>query len=153
MTLPTAAAVIKTIAPRVKTEDTGKIFEQAICLAYGILYDGTYKYDMEAPTVLKDRLARLPELFPLCRHTAKRGARYDFTAVGDESLHLSAKTTKKGVGKVAPQVIGQTQPKNFCEILGIPYTNVADLKHHIQTNITSILPVLVSHTFDCPNLF
>jgi hypothetical protein len=66
---------------------------------------------------------------------------------------LSAKTIKKGSGKVAPQVIGQAQPQKFCEELGIPYTDVPTLKNYIQTNITSILPHLVSHTFDCPNLY
>lgn len=136
-----------------KTEDTGKMFEMAICLAYGIDYDGKYKYDMELPRALQPRLAKLPELFPKVTHSAKRGARYDFTCIEDPSKHLSAKTIKKGSGKVAPQVIGQAQPQKFCEELGIPYTTVADLKNYIQINITSILPHLVSHTFDCPNLY
>jgi hypothetical protein len=136
-----------------KTEDTGKMFEMAICLAYGIPYDGKYKYDMELPEKLKLRLARLPELFPKCTHSAKRGSRYDFTAIDDPSKHLSAKTTKKGVGKVAPQVIGQAQPQKFCKELGIPFTTVENLKEHIQTNILDILPHLISHTFDCPNLY
>jgi hypothetical protein len=108
---------------------------------------------MELPNALQPRLAKLPELFPKCTHSAKSGSRYDFTAVDDVTKHLSAKTIKKGGGKVAPQVIGQAQPQKFCEELGIPYTNVADLKNYIQTNITDILPHLVSHTFDCPNLY
>ena len=45
------------------TEDTGKIFEMAICLAYGILYDGKYKYSMEMPEKIKPRLTKLVELF------------------------------------------------------------------------------------------
>ncbi len=135
------------------TEDTGKMFEMAVCLAYGIPFDGKYKYDMELPRALQPRLAKLPELFPKCTHSAKRGARYDFTAVDDTTQHLSAKTIKKGSGKVAPQVIGQAQPQKFCDELGIPFTTVADLKQYIQINITSILPHLVSHTFDCPNLY
>ena len=53
----------------VKTEDTGKIFERAICLAYDIPYDGKYKYGLEEPTRLAPRLARLTELFPPCTHT------------------------------------------------------------------------------------
>jgi hypothetical protein len=136
-----------------KTEDTGKMFEMAICLSYGIPYDGKYKYDMDLPNSLKPRLNKLTELFPKCVHSAKRGARYDFTACDDPTKHLSAKTIKKGSGKVAPQVIGQAQPQKFCEELGIPYTNVSDLKNYIQTNIKNILPHLVSHTFDCPNLY
>ena len=138
---------------KLATEDTGKIFEMAICLAYGIHYDGKYKYGMETPEKLKTRLAKVVELFPMCSHTAKRGARYDFTGVADETKHLSAKTTKKGVGKVAPQVVGQSQPKKFCEIIGIPYTTNTDLKAYMQTNILSILPILVSYTFDCPNIY
>lgn len=139
--------------PKVITEDTGKMFEMAICLAYGIEYDGKYKYDMEFPRSLLPRLAKLPELFPKCTHSAKRGSRYDFTCIEDPTMHLSAKTIKKGSGKVAPQVIGQAQPQKFCEELGIPYTDVPTLKSYIQTNITAILPHLVSHTFDCPNLY
>lgn len=141
------------INTKLATEDTGKMFEMAICLAYDIKYDGKYKYDMELPRSLQTRLAKLPELFPKCIHSAKRGARYDFTAIDDTTKHLSAKTIKKGSGKVAPQVIGQAQPQKFCEELGIPYTNTADLKKYIQDNITSILPHLVTHTFDCPNLY
>ncbi len=87
------------------TEDTGKMFEMAICLAYGIPYNGNYKYGMELPERLKPRLLKLTELFPMCRHTANKQARYDFTSLTCDT-HLSAKTTKKGGGKVAPQVIG-----------------------------------------------
>ena len=76
---------------KVLTEDTGKIFEMAICLAYGILYDGKYKYSMEIPEKLKPRLTKVVELFPMCSHTAKKGARYDFTSLTDETKHLSAK--------------------------------------------------------------
>ena len=78
------------------TEDTGKMFEMAICLAYGIPFDGKYKYGMELPIALQPRLAKLPTLFPKCTHSAKRGARYDFTCIDDTTKHLSAKTIKKG---------------------------------------------------------
>jgi hypothetical protein len=135
------------------TEDTGKIFERAICLAYEIPYGGNYKYSMEMPEKLKLRLTKLVELFPKYSHTAQKGARYDFTSTTDETMHFSAKSTKKGVGKVAPQVIGQSQPKKFCEIIGIAYTTITELKKYIQTNILIILPVLVSYTFDCPNIY
>lgn len=145
---------IKTIK-KIKTEDTGKQFEMAICLAYGINYDGPYKYSFDLPNELKSRLENtLPLLFPhKLLHTAKKGARYDFTSVDNESIHLSAKTTKKGVGKVAPQVIGQSQPKKFCDIIGLPYTNNTELKQFIQENITHILPTLVNYTFDCQNIY
>jgi len=139
--------------PRVSTEDTGKIFEMAICLAYGIPYIGKYKYSMEKAQSLKTRLIKLCELFPMCRHTAEKGARHDFTSMSDETKHLSAKTTKKGIGKVAPQVIGQCQPKKFCEIIGIDYMSILGIKECIQTNIVIILPILISYTFDCPNVY
>ena len=136
-----------------QTENTGKIFEMAICLSYGISYDGKFKYSMEIPEKLKLRLSKLMELFPMCRHSARKGSRYDFTCISDESKHLSAKSTKKGVGKVAPQVLGQTQPKKFCEIIGIEYTTIPDLKKNIQTEIVKIIPILVGYTFDCPNIY
>lgn len=134
------------------TEDLGKIFEKAICLAFGIEYDGKYKYGLEAPEKLRPRLARLVEIFPPCIHTAKKGARYDFTCIEDGTRHLSAKTTK-GNGKVAPQVIGQSQPQKFCETLNIPYTGVLELKRYIQENIKLLLPSMVSHTLDSSNIY
>jgi hypothetical protein len=136
-----------------KTEDTGKIFEMAICLAYGIEYNGKYKYSMEIPQILQRRLSKLTELFPMCYHSANKGSRYDYTCLTDETKHLSAKTTKKGVGKVAPQVVGQSQPSKFCGIIGIEYTTTSDLKKYIQTEILKILPILVNYTFDCPNIY
>jgi hypothetical protein len=145
-------AVLPSERKTLQTEDTGKMFEMAICLAFDIPYDGKYKYGMEIPRNLQPRLAKLVELFPKCRHSAKRGARYDYTSL-DETTHLSAKTVKKGSGKVAPQVIGQSQPQKFCNIMGIEYTTIPDVKKYIQQNITHILPVLMNHTFDCPNLY
>jgi hypothetical protein len=136
---------------KIITEDTGKIFEMAICMALGINYDGTYKYTLERAEQLKPRLAILNRLCPMARHTASKGARYDFTA--SDETHLSAKSAKKGVGKVAPQVIGQAQPEKFCELVGIAYTTNKDLKEYIQTNIVSLLPILVSYTFDCPTVY
>ena len=56
-----------------QTEDTGKIFEMAICLAYDIPYDGKFKYSMELPNKLKLQLSKLLEIFPMCKHTAKKG--------------------------------------------------------------------------------
>lgn len=139
--------------PKLLTEDTGKMFEKAICLAYNIDYDGVYKYDLEKAQILSKRLTKLTELFPMCYHSAKKGARYDFTGVDDNTKYLSAKTTKKGVGKVAPQVIGQCKPNKFCEFLHIEHTNILELKEYIQKNIHIILPILVEYTFDCPNVY
>jgi len=121
----------------------------AVCLVYGIPYNGKYKYGMEEPTKLVTRISQLKNLFPPCSHTAKRGARYDFTS---SAGHLSAKTTKGGA-KIAPQVIGQSQPKKFCEIIGVKFTDVPDLKKHIQLHVQTILPTLVDFTFDCPIVY
>jgi hypothetical protein len=98
-----------------KTEDTGKIFEKAICDAYGIPYDGPFQYSQAEVDKLTPRLKRLvtDNLFPMCVHTASKGARYDFTAVAEFGLHLSAKSNKKKGGKVAPQVVGQATPQKF----------------------------------------
>jgi hypothetical protein len=158
MTQNSSNSVVNDLSTQVKeitrkTEDTGKIFERAICLTYDIPYDGKYKYGLENANELKPRLNALKELFPMCKHTAKRGARYDFTTVENPEQHLSAKTTKKGVGKVAPQVIGQSQPKKFCELLNIPFTTISALKEYIQTHITNLLPHFVSFTFDCPTVY
>lgn len=138
---------------KLKTEDTGKIFEMAICLVYGIPYDGKFKYSMEEAMALKPRLMRLQEWFPQCVHTARKGSRYDFTAMDDPHKHLSAKTTKRD-GKVAPQVVGQVHPSKFCALMGIDgVLTTTELKQYIQTHIAELLPVFVEHTFDCPNVY
>ncbi len=136
----------------VKTEDTGKMFEKAVCDAYNTSYNGTYKYGDELSVKLRQRLLKLKELFPECTHTAKAGSRYDFTSVCT-TKHLSCKSTKKGDGKVAPQVLGQAQPQKFCETIGAQWSNKLVLKEHIQRNIASILPILAEHTFDCPIVY
>jgi len=142
------------VKKKVCTEDLGKKFEMAICITFGTPYDGKYKYSMELPEQLKPRLKKLTELFPMCSHTAKKGARYDYTSI-DGTQHLSAKTNKKGkkIGRVAPQIIGQAQPQKFCNILGIEFVSIQSLKQYIQSNTSVILPILTEHTFDCPNLY
>jgi len=135
-----------------KTENTGKIFEMAICKTYNIPYIGKYKYGMEEPDIIKDKLVLLKDYFPQCIHTANKNNRYDFTSV-DGTHHLSAKTIKKGKGKVAPQCIGQAQPNLFCSLIGIEFTSILSLKEYIQLYIVDILPFLINYTFDCPNLY
>jgi len=125
----------------------------AICLTYQTPYDGVFKYDIEMAKRLVPRLESLLHLFPRCRHTGRKQSRYDFTAVSDDQRHLSAKSTKKG-GKVAPQVIGQSTPRRFCELLGLSeFSDITELKKYIQENIVDILPVLSSYTFDCPTVY
>lgn len=139
-----------------KTEDSGKIFEYAICLAFGIKYDGIFKYSEEEARKLSLRLTKLNELFPICEHIASKGSRYDFKSIEryeSKYLYLSAKSTKKGHGKVAPQVIGQASPEKFCSTLDIEYSGIKELKKYIQTNIEKILPYMVKYTFDCSNVY
>lgn len=142
------AAAAPTPAP-LKTEDTGKIFEKAICDSFCIPYDGPFKYSQDEVDKLVPRLSKLvtDKLFPPCVHTASKGARYDFTSI-DGASHLSAKSNKKKGGQLAPQVVGQPHPQKFCQVLGIEYTTPETLKQYIQENIVSILPVLWNHTFD-----
>ena len=154
-----------------KTEDTGKIFEKAICDAYGIPYDGPFQYSQSDVDKLTPRLKRLvtDNLFPMCAHTASKGARYDFTSVAGESgggevLHLSAKSNKKKGGKVAPQVVGQATPQKFWEEFlhftngsndesPVPVPESATLKKYIQENIAAIMPMLWRYTFDSPIVY
>ena len=142
------------LAPKKKklqTEDTGKIFEMAICMLFDTPYTaGEYKYSIEKAQAIKARMSKLKELFPPCLHTAENGSRYDFTALNESNNYLSAKSIKKDDGKIAPQVIGQAKPKKFCEVLGISYTTNEDLKKYIQNNITDIFPYLMEYTFSCP---
>ncbi len=139
----------KVVSNKLQTEDTGKIFEKAICDAYGTPYKGVFKYSQEEADKLAPRLKKLitNDLFPQCSHTASSGARYDFTSI-DGTRHLSAKSNKKKDGKLAPQVVGQAHPKKFCQVLGIEYTSPEQLKKYIHSNYLTILPVLWNHTFD-----
>ena len=41
----------------------------------------------------------------------------------------------------------------FYDIIQIQFENTIKLKEYIQTNIKTILPVLVNYTFDCDNIF
>ncbi len=136
-----------------KTEDTGKKFEMAVCVAFKTEYKGTYKYDMELAEKLKPRLAKLLDYFPSYYHSAGKHGRYDFTSVSNQNEHISVKTSKVKISKVAPQVIGQPKPEKFCELLQIPYIGNDALKLYIQQNHTTILPLLWSYTFDCPTLY
>ena len=165
-----AALVAVPVAPlptTLKTEDTGKIFEKAICDAYGIPFDGPFQYSQAEVDKLTPRLKRIvtDNLFPMCVHTASKGARYDFTSVADSGVHLSAKSNKKKGGKVAPQVVGQATPQKFWEevcmcsssgMIAAEPTIAADpatLKKYIQENITTIMPMLWRYTFDSPIVY
>jgi len=155
------AAIIASAAPpptKLQIEDTGKILEKAICDAYGIPFDGPFSYSQAEVDKLTPRLKRLQydNLFPMCSHTASKGAQYDFTAIEDSNRHLSAKSNKKKGGKIAPQVVGQSVPQKFCQIISngyVEYTTPENLKKHIQENIATIMPILWKYTFDSPILY
>lgn len=160
--------VIMETTKTLHTEDTGKIFEKAICDAYGIPYDGPFQYSQAEVDKLTPRLKRLvtDNLFPMCKHTASKGARYDFTALAAEDddgkvRHLSAKSNKKKGGKVAPQVVGQATPQKFwdeCSVSGIGVSSAiapdpVTMKKYIQENIVAIMPMLWRYTFDSPMIY
>jgi len=132
----------------VTTEDTGKMFEYAGCLAFDTPYDGNYRYELP-PEHLVWRLLPLRYNGPW-KHCASSGCQHDF--VNAEGEHLSFKSTK-GQKTVAPQVIGQVKPPRFCEIIGIPYESEEALKIYIRENINTILPVFEEYTFDCPVVY
>ncbi len=136
------------------TEDLGKKFEMAICMLYGIEYDGKYKYSMEEAEKIKDRLTNLQNVFAhKLKHTAKNGSQYDFTGEEDETIKLSAKTTKKD-GKVCPQVIGQPSKKKFCEFFNVDINfTLEQIKEYIEANVDKMLNIYFDLTFDCPILY
>lgn len=137
-----------------KTEDLGKIFEMAICLLYEIPFDGKYKYSMEDSNILKTRIQPLLTVFPYkIKHTAKNGSQYDFSGQDDDTIKLSAKTTKKD-RKVCPQVIGQPSKKKFCEFFNIDLSvSLEEIKEYIISNIANMLNIYFDLTFDCPIIY
>jgi hypothetical protein len=137
-----------------KTEDLGKIFEMAICLLYEIPFDGKYKYSMEESNTIKTRIQPLKTAFPhKIKHTAKNGSQYDFSGEDNDTIKLSAKTTKKD-GKVCPQVIGQPSKKKFCEFFNIDLSvSLLEIKEYIISNISNMLNIYFDLTFDCPIIY
>lgn len=138
--------------PKVLTEDLGKQFEMAICIASNIEYQGKYKYGLELPEKLAGRLSEKVLFLGPLNHTASGGSRYDYTSL-DGQYKLSAKTIKKTGGKVAPQCIGQAMCAKFCTTLDLPQMDSIVLKQYIQENIQSLLPHFEKYTFDTDILF
>ena len=133
-----------TLFPILRTEDTGKELEMAICMAYGIEYVGKYKYDYKEPLRLSERLKKLPPMKNIY-HSAINQCVHDFMS---DDGNISAKSTKRTGGKVAPQRIGQCSIEKFCERVNIPLMGKDDLKKYIQDNIVSILPIFEINTFE-----
>ena len=139
---------------KILTEDLEKTFEMAICLLYDINYDGNYKYSIDEANLIKEKLKKLLDIFPYkLKHIAKNGNKYDFTAIENNDIYLSAKTTKKDA-KVCPQVIGQPSKKKFCEYFKIDENlNLTEIKNYIQINIKYLLNIYIKNTFDCPIIY
>lgn len=139
---------------KINNEQLGKKFEMAICNCCNIPYDGTYKYDMILSQQLQSRLTKLLELFPYnLKHTASKGSRYDFTCQDNETIHLSAKSTKKD-GKVCPQVIGQPSREKFCNFFKINTSStLEEIKRYIELNVQQLLTIYSNYTFDCPIIY
>jgi hypothetical protein len=141
---------------KILTEDLGKIFEMAICLLYDTPYIGNYKYSMEKAMLLRDKIINLKTVFPHnIVHTAKNGARYDYTCTDTDNkeIYLSAKTTKKG-DKVCPQVIGQPTKKKFCQFFGLDISiTIPEIKLFIEGNIYIMIEKYFEYTFDCPIIY
>ena len=133
---------------KVRTEDTGKVFEKAICMRYNIDYVGPYKYGLDRPKEILPYLQSLPELFPSCVHTAEKGSRYDFTSA-DGTRHLSAKTSKRRQSKIAPQVYGQCSVEKLCnEMNWDPEMAQSAFKQKFQDSIVDLLKLFEKYTFD-----
>lgn len=133
--------------PIVVTEDLGKIFEMAICLLYETPYEGKFKYSMVKAHQLREKLLNLKVAFHhILIHTAKNGARYDFTGIDSTDIKLSAKTTKKDF-KICPQVIGQPSKKKFCEHFGVDTSSTNEqVKEYIVMNIEKLLTEYLKFT-------
>lgn len=149
-----------TIAPKetpkkkIETEDLGKIFEKAICLLYEIDYQGKFKYNVEDAEKLKAKIVKMKDAFPhKIKHTAINGGRYDYVCTDDETIKLSAKTTKKD-GKVCPQVIGQPSKKKFCSYFKLAENmEISEIKKYIENNTLELLDIYASTTFDCSTVY
>ena len=143
------------IKPKVLTEDLGKIFEKAICLLFGIEYDGKYKYSIEEAIKLQGRIHKFKDVFTHdIIHTAKGGNPCDFMGKTDKGIKLSAKTSKNKKGKVCPQIIGQPSKKKFCEYFGIDQSmDLENIKKFIEENLTHLLNEYLKNTFDAEVLY
>jgi hypothetical protein len=143
------------IKPKVLTEDLGKIFEKAICLLFGIEYDGKNKYSIEEAIKLQGRIHQFKDVFTHdIIHTAKGGNPCDFMGKTDKGIKLSAKTSKNKKGKVCPQIIGQPSKNKFCEYFGIDQSmDLENIKKFIEENLTHLLNEYLKNTFHAEVLY
>ena len=139
-----------------KTEDTGKEWEKAICIAGNTPYDGNFKYSNENAEKLAERIKQfIEERYEKVKHTARGGAEFDFEVKSKQEENLSAKSTKgrANSGKVAPHKIGQPSIKKFCEKFSIEEVSNESVKQYIKTNPHIVLECMLTNTFKCPILY
>jgi len=138
------------------TEDTGKIFEMALCMCFDTEYVGNFKYSMNEATNIKNKinLETLHKLIPdKIVHTAEKGNQYDFGSPENKNYHLSAKTNKKG-GRVCPQKIGQGTKKKYCEYFELDINSTPEqIKNYIEPNVNKLLGEYFKYTFDCDIIY
>jgi hypothetical protein len=140
---------------KLKTEDTGKILEYAVCLALNTPYKSSFKYSIQEAKRLAQKLTHIRKYFPKTYvHTANGGSPYDFTSFNTKNKYISCKSNKKG-NKIAPHTIGQPNPLKFCKLLGIQFYNIKLLKKEIQRNVTiqKLLETVEKYTFDAPIIY
>lgn len=142
--------------PKIKTEDTGLIFEYALCIYYGIPYDGKFKYEIpkaeEIADVLKSSKFQLKNLTGIDMvHTAAKQARYDFTSK-DGKIKFHAKSAKKiDNQKQAAEVIGQGSMKTLINHFNLPITyNRIQFKSWIMENIDAYITEQYNFLFNEP---
>lgn len=146
---------------KLKTEDTGLIFEMAQCIYYNIPYEGSnFKYDMSAANrialSLKNSKVQLRDFIPLPTgirmiHTAQKQARYDFTT-SDGIFQYHSKTNKRLANMPqAAEIIGQGSMNRWKEMFKLPNTyNLKQVKHWIYYNIKDVILLNYSYLFDKP---
>mgnify|MGYP001189466550 CR=1 FL=1 len=100
---------------------------------------------------LVERLKGLKKYFPDLTHTARNGNRYDFSCPSRDDLFLSAKTTKRAPGRIAPHSVGQCSVDKMKMLLEVD-ENV-NIKQFIQEHPERLLQMMYDNTFDTPIIY
>lgn len=145
---------------KLETEVDGLSWEFTICSALGIPYDGEFNYNTQKSIELSESIhPSFIDRFSnfTIHHTAKNQNVHDFTLVHKntgEVRFLSAKSTKnRRVGKVAPQVLGQSKSR-FCETFGLPNdSNESTLVDCVRTRTPEVFNLMFPYTFKNPILY
>lgn len=141
---------------KIKTEDTGLVFEYALCIYYNVPYDGKFKYEIpkaeEIANTLKYSKFQLYNFTGTDMiHTAAKQARYDFTSK-DGKFKFHAKTAKRIANqKQAAEVIGQGSMKTLINHFNLPITfNRSQFKSWIMENIDTYITEQYNFLFNEP---